>query len=101
MAKKKASRKTKSPKKRERRPWWLSLLRFPLQSPARYFILAVFISILLFWQWEALVAWAGNVRSSLFNIFGWGFIFIVAATGFLVYGFLNRHLHKWHCKAGA
>ncbi|UCH42711.1 MAG: DNA translocase FtsK [Dehalococcoidales bacterium] len=109
MAKKKTNRKTSPPKKRQAksqgRSWWRILLRLPFQSPTRYIILAVLIALLLFWQWEAVVAWAGNVRSSLYNTFGWGFVFIVAAVGVLGWMAWRRKLsflgRQWNRSIGA
>ncbi len=82
--------KRKSRGKSKRRSWWLGLLHFLWLPPIRYFILAVIIVAVVYWQRVALVSWATGVIDSTLRLFGWGLAFIAIVIGTIVWLFWQR-----------
>ncbi|MFC1932148.1 DNA translocase FtsK [Chloroflexota bacterium] len=80
MAKRKSNTRGKSRRKAGGRSWWLRLLRFIFTPPVLYFTLAIIIVALAFLYRETLSSWA----TSIWQLLGWGLIFIVTALGTLV-----------------
>ncbi len=81
MARKKTNRKTKRKAKLQRRSWWRGLGLLLLKAPVRYFLVAVVISGVLFWQWTALVSWFNNAADGIWRVFGWGLFIAAGAIG--------------------
>ncbi len=87
MAKRQSNTRGKS-RKPKRRSLWRGLLRFLWLRPVRWFILAVIIVALLYWQWATLVSWATGV----WQLLAWGLVFIAIAIGALVVAGWRRKL---------
>ena len=65
--------------KPQKRSFWGGLFRFLVSRWLRRLILVAVIVVILYWQWDNLVTWAGGVAEGTVGLFGWGLILIAAA----------------------
>jgi len=94
MAKKKAETKHK-PKGKS---GWSEFFHFIALPPVRRLILVVIIIALLYWQWNNITSLANKT----FSLFGWGFVFLIAALVTLIVVIWRRkvlsaiyHWNQW------
>jgi len=66
-------------KKRTGGPWLVRFIRWFFVPPGLFFTLVVAIAGVVYWQHSNIAAWISDTAQSLFNLFGWGLIFVVLA----------------------
>jgi len=92
MTKGRANVRSKPRKKLERKSWWRRLFHFVALPWVWRLILLLLIVALLFWQRSAVTSWANSTASKIWELFGWGLVFIIIAVGTLVWVIWRRKL---------